>query len=766
MAIYHCTCKIVSRGKGRSAVAAAAYRAADKITNEYEGLTYNFSRKGGVVYSEVMLCKNAPAKYSDRAILWNSVEKAEKNTPNRVYKKLNKKTGLIEEKIYGAQLAREFEIALPRELNLNEQIEFCRKLVKNFTNKGMCADWSIHDKGDGNPHVHILLTTRAINKDGSWAEHKQKKEYALDEKGERIPIIDPKTGEQKVDGRNRKQWKRVTVNKSEWDSPKFLKDVRANVAHAINAELERKGLTQRVDHRSYKEQGINKQPTKHEGVAQRNMKKKIAEGKMEPIVWEYDKAALNEEIKKANGQMQTLKILSRQIEKELGRVEDDIEWQKVHEYNAELEERLAGVSTKEELDMLRDELEQRIEFLQNIQPSKASVGRTMDGTEDGELYYDYHLNKALSDADFVRQLVGDRIENLVQAKNEVIRENNSRLEVLANSGMDTAKYSKTLDELVQQGKIPVLYVDGNRLRVTYFTTPAKAVALMEQTRGTIVAAVPKAPEQDIPAPATTPEPSKSLFTVYGFDDISERSMSERGHTILADIRVKDSRVHGLIDTDKIDRIIAEQNYQRKQKRPYLSKTEEQRLVAEIQSSFRCLEYVEQHHIYGYEQIIELYGADKKMLEATKTSIAESEKLLGDARAVLLLPEEMTVVQDRIDSHRNDIKYILEEYSRDKKMVAQYKAMMAQYGIATPEGLRGFEQRVSDFEKRLEAQKLRLIQTEAKMSELENCIRTFDRIDTDRGIRNVNAMREFDVLSGRIRPQPKQKKKDKRKDIGD
>ena len=138
MAIYHCNCKIISRGQGRSAVGAAAYRSGEKITNEYDGITHDYTKKSGVVYAEIMLPEHAPQEWKDRSTLWNEVERIEKGSR--------------------AQLAREYEVALPREISREEQIQLVRDFVQeNFVNKGMCADIAVHDKGDGNPHVHILL---------------------------------------------------------------------------------------------------------------------------------------------------------------------------------------------------------------------------------------------------------------------------------------------------------------------------------------------------------------------------------------------------------------------------------------------------------------------------------------------------------------------------------------------------------------------------------------------------------------------------------
>ena len=121
MAIYHCSIKIISRGKGKSAVAAAAYRAGEKITNEFDGMTHDYTHKGGVVHTEILLPDHAPAAFSDRAVLWNEVEKIEKAK--------------------NAQLAREIEIALPRELTREQGISLVRGYVKrHFVAAGMCAD--------------------------------------------------------------------------------------------------------------------------------------------------------------------------------------------------------------------------------------------------------------------------------------------------------------------------------------------------------------------------------------------------------------------------------------------------------------------------------------------------------------------------------------------------------------------------------------------------------------------------------------------------
>ena len=263
MAIYHCHCKIISRGQGRSAVGAAAYRSGEKIKNDYDGLTHDYTKRGGVVYSEIILCDNAPREYKNRSVLWNEVERIEKGSRS--------------------QLAREYEIALPIELNKDENIKLVRSFVEeNFIKAGMCADIAIHDKDDGNPHAHIMLTVRPIEQDGSWGT-KQKKEYILD-----------KNGNKQYD-KKKQTYKCKTIKTTDWDTKEFLERTRASWAEFINHELERKNISQRVDHRSFEEQGKEQIPTQHLGVAAHNIKKKggISE-----------RSEINEEIKQINSELQ------------------------------------------------------------------------------------------------------------------------------------------------------------------------------------------------------------------------------------------------------------------------------------------------------------------------------------------------------------------------------------------------------------------------------------------------------------------------------
>lgn len=250
MAIYHCSIKIIGRSDGKSAVASSAYRSGEKLMDDRTSLTHDFTKKRGVVFTEVALPAHAPPEYADRNILWNAVEKVEKKS--------------------NAQLAREIEVALPKELSREYQIEIVRRYVQeNFVSVGMCADWALHDKGDDNPHAHIMLTMRGIKPDGTWAQ-KEKKIYALYEEGNRIPLIDTANGEQKLGKRNEKLWKRITVEPNDWNDHSKAEIWRKSWADICNEYL---SLEQQIDRRSYKRQELDLEPTIHEGYHACKMEK-------------------------------------------------------------------------------------------------------------------------------------------------------------------------------------------------------------------------------------------------------------------------------------------------------------------------------------------------------------------------------------------------------------------------------------------------------------------------------------------------------------
>ena len=269
IAIYHCSIKIVSRGKGKSAVAAAAYRSGEKLTNEWDGLTHDYTKKGGVVHSEILLPAHAPPAFSDRSTLWNSVELSEKSN--------------------NAQLAREVEIALPVELSREEQTRLVREYCSSqFVSKGMIADFNLHDTGGGNPHAHILLTMRPLDEKGAWLP-KSKKEYVLDENGEKIRLPSGRYKTRKVD-------------LVDWNDRENAEVWRRAWADLANEFLERNDCPERIDHRSYERQGIEQIPTVHVGVSATQMEKK-------GIVTE--RGELNRNIKAANRILREIRRLVR-----------------------------------------------------------------------------------------------------------------------------------------------------------------------------------------------------------------------------------------------------------------------------------------------------------------------------------------------------------------------------------------------------------------------------------------------------------------------
>lgn len=253
MAIYHLSMQTISRGKGKSAVASAAYRSCEKIVNEYDDVTHDYSHKKDILHKEIIAPDNVPDWVHDRSKLWNQVEKVETRK--------------------NAQLGRELNVALPVELGTEKQKELVRNFAfSEFVSKGMIADICIHDKGDGNPHAHIMLTRREINENGFG---EVKKEW---------------TGTQEYfKGRASDAQKEV------------VEEIRAKWAEYVNEALEHVGSQERVDHRSFKDQGIDKLPTIHEGAAVRKMEKKGIE---------TEKGAYNRRVQ-ANNKM--IELIDRQI---------------------------------------------------------------------------------------------------------------------------------------------------------------------------------------------------------------------------------------------------------------------------------------------------------------------------------------------------------------------------------------------------------------------------------------------------------------------
>ena len=246
IALFHFHVTQIKRGAGQSAIASAAYRAGEKLHSEYYGEISDYTRKGGVICSEILLPSHAPPEYADRETLWNAVEKAERGKK--------------------AQLAYSFDIALQNEFSMQENIALARQfLLENFVSRGMMVDFAVHspDKEDAsisNPHFHVMCPIRPLDEHGRWG-NKQRREYVLDEHGERI-----------LDEAGNYVFNAVPT--TDWGKPETLEEWRQAWADLCNAKFAEKGLDCQIDHRSYERQGIEQIPTVHGGPSVRAMKAK------------------------------------------------------------------------------------------------------------------------------------------------------------------------------------------------------------------------------------------------------------------------------------------------------------------------------------------------------------------------------------------------------------------------------------------------------------------------------------------------------------
>lgn len=310
MAIYHLEAKVVSRGAGRSAVAASAYLSCSRLYNDYDGIQHDYTKKQGLVWQEVFLPEYAPQEWQDREQLWNAVEEVETAKDSR--------------------LAREFVVALPIELSREEQVELLQEFIREqFVSDGMCADAAIHDTDGHNPHAHILLTVRPLDERGKW-QYKTEKEYLCMKNGEergftaaefraaqnegwekqypykvgkKKVYMTPSAAEAQGLGRADKHPKSTRYGRQNpisehWNSEEQLVTWRAAWADVTNLYLERAGRVERIDHRSNAARGIDKIPTIHEGVTAQALERKgmIA-----------DRCEINRQIKADNALLRELK---------------------------------------------------------------------------------------------------------------------------------------------------------------------------------------------------------------------------------------------------------------------------------------------------------------------------------------------------------------------------------------------------------------------------------------------------------------------------
>ena len=310
MAIYHLEAKMVSRGAGRSAVAASAYLSCSRMLNDYDGVQHDYTRKQGLAWQAVFLPPMAPPEWQDREKLWNAVEEAEKTKDSR--------------------LAREFVAALPIELSRAQQTALLQDFVREqFVAEGMCADVAIHDTDGHNPHAHILLTVRPLTEAGAW-QYKTEKEYLCAKDGEErgftaaefksaqaegwekqypykvgkkkmymAPSTAQAHGYVRVDKHPKStRYGRQNPISARWNSEEQLLVWREAWATAANRCLEQAGHTERIDHRSHAARGLEERPTIHEGVAAQALERR-------GII--SDRCELNRQIKADNALLRELK---------------------------------------------------------------------------------------------------------------------------------------------------------------------------------------------------------------------------------------------------------------------------------------------------------------------------------------------------------------------------------------------------------------------------------------------------------------------------
>ena len=267
----HNEISIVQRSNRQSAVAAAAYQSGEKLFCEYDQKVKHYPEKRGIVHNEILLPANAPLEYTDRNTLWNAAEAVEKQ--------------------WNSQLARRWVLSIPREIPPDQYAalvrDFCRQ---QFVSKGMCVDFAIHDKGDGNPHAHVMLTMRAMDEHGKWLP-KSRKVYDLDENGERIKL---------PSGR----WKSHKEDTVDWNDQKYCEIWRHEWEVIQNRYLEANDRPERVDLRSYARQGLDIVPTVHEGAAVRQMEKRGIQTNI---------GNLNREIRAANSLMKSIRQLIQNL---------------------------------------------------------------------------------------------------------------------------------------------------------------------------------------------------------------------------------------------------------------------------------------------------------------------------------------------------------------------------------------------------------------------------------------------------------------------
>ena len=396
MAIYHLEAKVVSRGAGRSAVAASAYLSCSRLYNDYDGIQHDYTKKQGLVWQGVFLPKYAPQEWRDREKLWNAVEEVETAKDSR--------------------LAREFVVALPVELSRGEQIELLQEFIREqFVSDGMCADAAIHDTDGNNPHAHTLLTVRPLDEQGNW-QYKTEKEYLCVRNGEERGFTAAEFKEAQAEGWEKQYPYKVGKRKlymapsaaeaqgyvradkhpkstrygrqnpiaERWNSEEQLVEWRKAWADVTNRYLERYGHDERIDHRSHADRGLSEQPTIHEGVVAHALEKK-------GII--SDRCEINRQIKADNALLRelkaTVKKLMKAVKNTVPAIEEAMEKLRSSILIFSYQLRYIGVgknSMGKRIDAVKPELERYVGLVQQIK-EKSKERKALLAEKKETLFY-------------------------------------------------------------------------------------------------------------------------------------------------------------------------------------------------------------------------------------------------------------------------------------------------------------------------------------------------------------------------------------------
>ena len=483
---------MVSRGAGRSAVAAAAYLSCSRLLNEYDGVQHDYTRKQGLVWQQVFLPVAAPTEWQNREILWNAVEENEKTKDSR--------------------LAREFVVALPIELSKAQWERLLSDFVSDtFVSDGMCADVAIHDPypPGHNPHAHILLTVRPLNEKGKW-QYKTEKEYLCVKNGKEQGFTAAEFKQAQADGWEKQYQYKVGKKKvymvpssaqaqgyervskypkstkygrqnpisERWNSEEQLVFWRKAWADVTNLHLERAGQEERIDHRSHAERGLEEQPTIHEGVIARALEKK-------GIV--SDRCELNRQIKADNALLRELKAavkkLMQAVKVAVPALAEAMEFLRANMIVFRYQIRYAGLGKhklSERLNVLKPTLERYTLLVQQIK-NKAKERKTLLAEKKATPFYQFVVHNDLE------KKIAKLTEDLEELKSEKVM-------VLSSLGCDedtgiaevrksVAAMERNLERLTQQEEKYVAELDTALIQFTELKEQEKEVdyiALFEQ----------------------------------------------------------------------------------------------------------------------------------------------------------------------------------------------------------------------------------------------------------------------------------------------